>query len=83
MNSDYMLTTKDNPYNPYDHWKEWYAWDAAAGYHTPSFLDRLTFSSYELSEVDQESILSQAMDEMVRENVNGMYIRIRPDGEKF
>ena len=81
--SDYMLTTTDNPYNPYDAWREWYVWDAAAGYHTPSFLDRLTFSSYELSESDQSQQLSRAIDEVVAENITGTYIRIRPDGSKF
>ena len=81
--NDYMLTTIDNPYNPYDAWYEWYAWDTAAGYHTPSFLDRLTFSSYELSESDQSQLLSQAIDEVVAENITGTYIRIRADGSKF
>lgn len=81
--SEYMLTTTDNPYNPYDHWSEWYVWDADAGYHTPSYLDRVAFSSYELSERDQNELLSQAIDEVVTENITGTYIRIRPNGEKF
>lgn len=80
---DYMLTTKDNPYNPHTNWDEWYAWDSNAGYHTPAYLDRLVVSSYEISEEDQNRILSDAIDEVVKENVNESYIRIRPNGEKF
>lgn len=71
-----MLTTIDNPYDPFDHYDEWYAWDDSMGYHTPSFIARVAVFSYETSEADQELAIQNAIDEIVKENVNGMYVKV-------
>lgn len=70
------LSTIDNPFNPFTHWDEWYAWDEAQGYHSTSFLARIVRSSEGLSDADQELAVDQAIDEIVRENVLGLYIRV-------
>ena len=80
MMSNYMLTTVDNPFNPFTQFDEWNAWDMWAGYHTLSFLARITVTSPELSDADQELAIDHAMDEIVRENVSGMWKKIpEPD----
>lgn len=71
-----MLTTSDNPYSPFDQWDEWYAWDLRQGYHTVSFLSRVVVTSNELSEADQELDIDAAIDEIVKENVLGLYIKV-------
>lgn len=75
----HMLTTTDNPYNPFTHWDEWYAYDQHAGYYTSELLARITRSSDELSEADQDVALENAIDEIVRENVLGIYKKITAD----
>lgn len=72
----YMLSTIDNPYNPWLQWDEWYAWDAQAGYHTPGYLARIAVNSDELSESDQDLADEQAIDEIVRENILGVYTKV-------
>lgn len=72
----HMLTTIDNPWSPVTHWDEWFAWDAAAGYHTPSLLARVAITSDELSEPDQDVALELAIDEIVKENVLGLYKKV-------
>jgi len=71
-----MLSTIDNPYNPFDEYRRWYEFDTRAGYHTASFLARITFNSYEMSEADQALAVEQAVDEAVFENLPGNYIKI-------
>lgn len=71
-----MLTTIDNPYDPFENFKEWYAFDEQAGYHTTGYLARLTFSSEELSEADQLLATEEAIDDIVNENVLGVYKKI-------
>ena len=73
---DVMLTTIDNPWDPFTHYDEWYAFDMAAGYHTPALLSRVTVSSNELSEYDQELDIIRAIDEIVTENVSGMHRKV-------
>ena len=72
----HMLTTIDNPYNPWTHYDEWFAWDAQAGYHTPGYLARIVRSSDELSDEDQSLAIEQAIDEIIGENVLGIYKRV-------
>lgn len=71
-----MLTTTDNPFNPFDQYDEWYAFDNAKGYHTPSFLARVVVTSEELSENAQHEAIDLAIDEIVEENVLGLYKKI-------
>lgn len=71
-----MLTTIDNPYNPYDEFDEWFAWDVAQGYNTCAYLARIAKSSNELSPLDEELAIEEAIDEIVRLNINGMYIKV-------
>lgn len=75
---EYMLTTIDNPYSPFTQWDEWYAYDEAAGYHTSGLLARITKTSNELSESDQNLAISQAIDEIVKENYLGIYTKAYP-----
>ena len=72
----YMLTTIDNPFSPFTEWDEWYAFDLHMGYHTPSFLDRIVQSSDELSEADQTLAVQLGIEEIVRENVRGIYRKV-------
>jgi len=73
----YMLSTYDNPFSPFTQFKEWFAFDVGHGYHTASFLDRIAITSDQLSEADQALALEQAMDEIVQENVSGMWRKVK------
>jgi hypothetical protein len=71
-----MLTTVDNPHSPFDNFSAWYAYDVASGYHTSAFLARIVVTSDSMSEVDQNLAVEQAIDEVVRENVLGIYRKV-------
>lgn len=73
---DYMLTTVDNPFNPFTDFDEWYVFDQAHGYNSLSVLARIIVTSDELSDADQDLAYTQAVDEIVRENVSGMWRKI-------
>lgn len=74
--AEHMLTTSDNPYNPFTEFDEWYAEDVRLGHNTTAFLARIVKSSDELSETDQSLAIEQAIDEIVTENVNGLYLKV-------
>lgn len=76
----YMLTTVDNPFDPWTQWDEWFAWDSHAGYHTPGLLARVAHSPGDLSEADTHMAIQQAIDEIVRENVLGVFRKVK-EGE--
>lgn len=74
-----MITTSDNPFDPFTEWDEWFTWDMVHGYNTPGLLDRVIVTSDVLSDADQEADREQAIDDIVQENVNGMYLKVTRD----
>lgn len=74
-----MLTTLDNPFDPFDDYDSWYQWDERAGYHTPSFLARIANVSSETSDADQRFAIESAIDEIVKINALGVYVKVTRD----
>lgn len=72
-----MLSTIDNPFNPYTQYEEWLVFDEAHGYYTSEFLGRIVKTSDELSDTDQSLAIEAAIDEIVEENVLGLYIKVK------
>jgi hypothetical protein len=71
-----MLTTIDNPHDPFKDYPAWYSFDTSHGYHTASFLARILSDSDQLSDFDIELSNEEAIDEIVRENVLGIYRKV-------
>ena len=72
----FALTTIDNPFNPFTDYDRWNAYDEAQGYFTSNFLARIVITSSDLSEADQDLAIENAIDEIVRENVLGIYRKV-------
>jgi hypothetical protein len=70
------LTTIDNPHSPFDDFAAWYAYDVSSGYHTCSYLARIVKLSDQLSEADEDVAVELAIDEIIKENVSGIYRKI-------
>jgi hypothetical protein len=76
-----MLTTSDNPHDPFDAFEDWFAYDTRAGHHTTSFLARIVIATDELSEASHHEAIEAAIDEIVDENVNGLYVKVTREVE--
>ena len=76
MMVEHMLTTVDNPFNPFTQFQAWLSFDTAAGYNTLGLLGRVVKTSDDLSEADQAQAEEDAIDEIVKENVLGIYRKI-------
>lgn len=76
MATESMLTTFDNPFDPFTQFDDWYQYDERSGYHSTSLLARIVQSSDELSDADQQLAYEQAIDEIVKENVLGVYTKV-------
>ncbi len=74
--AEHMLTTVDNPFDPFTQFEEWMSYDSRMGYNTLAFLDRVAFVSNELSEPDQALAIEEAIEQIVRENVSGMWRKV-------
>lgn len=74
-NRDYMLTTRDNPYDPWKQWDEWLAFDIEKGYGTCEYLARVAITSPDMTDEENSAEISRAIDEIIGYDVIGLYTR--------
>lgn len=73
----FMISTSDNPFNPFTQHDDWYRYDVATGYNTMGYLNRLVPYSPSLDETGElDSLLEDAMEDMLRLNIYGNYIKV-------
>lgn len=90
----YMLTTSDNPWSPFTQFREWYTWDITNGWHlnpdgsvglgycTSSYIARLSSTSEEISPAQYNRDISDAIDEIVKFNITGNYVKVKQSDYK-
>ena len=83
MESEYMLTTIDNPFNPFTNFDDWYAFDTSKGYNTCAYLDRICNSSENFTAEEENQAINDEIDEIVKMNILGIYVKINANGEKL
>lgn len=71
-----MLTTVDNPFNPFTQFDDWMNYDREKGYYTCEYLARIAKTSDDLSEEENAEQIDEAIDEIVRLNVLGIYKKV-------
>jgi hypothetical protein len=81
MATETMLSTIDNPYSPFTQFNEWLAFDSQKGHGTLSLLARVAVVSLDTSEAELERSIDDAIDEIVRENVSGVHIKVTQETE--
>ena len=76
MGRKVMLTTTDNPYDPRTQFEDWYAFDVAKGYNSCAYLARVAKTSEGLSDYDNEVEIENAINEIVKYNLDGVYKKV-------
>ena len=71
-----MLTTLDNPFNPFTEFDDWPTFDEENEYFTCNLLDRLTFSSKDLSDEENQQLLNMQILDIVENDETSNYIRV-------
>lgn len=74
--NDVMLTTIDNPFDPFTQWDEWKRFDEDMKYYTCEYLARIAKTSDDLSDMDNEIAVEDAINEIVSLNILGIYRKV-------
>lgn len=77
---DVMLSTSDNPFNPYTDYESWYQYDVQVGHNTCAYLARVAETAEDLPEELNNQTVYEAMLEIVKYNINGLYILVENPG---
>jgi hypothetical protein len=76
MQSQYMLTTFDNPYDPFKQFPSWFLFDVEKGYNSCSYLGRIARTSEQLSEEENGAEIERAIDEIVKYDFMNIYKKV-------
>ena len=76
MQSRCMLTTFDNPYNPFEQFNSWFLFDVEKGYNSCSYLGRISRTSDQLSEEENDSEVERAIDEIIKYDFRNIYKKV-------
>ena len=69
------LTTTDNPYNPFTQFMQWFLFDVENGYNTCEYLSRISVTSSQFTDEENENAIENAIDEIKRIDPLNNYIK--------
>lgn len=70
------ITTTDNPYDPIDQFDDWFLYDMEMGYGTCMYLARLTNTSDDLTDEENNQEIERAIDTMIENDLLGLYKKV-------
>ena len=70
------LTTIDNPFDPFDQFDQWYMFDLDNGYNSCSYLDRVSHTSDQLSDEENDREIERAIDEIIKYDFMNIYKKV-------
>ena len=77
-----MLTTIDNPFDPFEDFTSWYLLDTEKGYNSCSYLGRVSYTSDELSDAENEEEIERAIDEIIKYDFMNIYKKVTKETKK-
>ena len=78
-----MLTTHDNPYNPFEQFNEWFMFDAVEkGYNTCGHLARVADIEPDMSQIEVDRAIEEAIDIIIKNDFLNMYKKVTPETAK-
>lgn len=76
MAKEYRLSTIDNPFDPFSEFDDWYLFDMEKGYNTCAYLARISNASSELTDEENDEENERAIDDILKYDPTGIYIRV-------
>ena len=70
------ITTIDNPFNPFKDFKSWFLFDVEKGYDSCSKLARISETSYDMSDVEEQNELERAIDRLIEIDPLDIYTKV-------
>ena len=77
IETDYRLTTLDNPYDPFEDFTSWFMYDVEKGYSTCGYLERVSNVTEDMSQKEASKEIERAIDEIIELNPLNIYKKVR------
>ena len=77
MSNKVRITTYDNPYDPQENFSQWFIFDVTNGYNTCALLSRVSKTSDQLSDEENEAENERAIDDIIKYDFQNIYKKIK------
>lgn len=81
ITTDKMLSTIDNPYNPFTQFDDWLNYDEQKGHYTLQLLARIAEDTSNLSEIDENFAIDDAILRIIKLNLPDNHIVVKKTHE--
>lgn len=75
--TDFRLTTFDNPFDPFEDFTSWFLFDIEKGYNTCGYLDRIANVTDDMSQKEANEEIERAIDEIIQYNPLNIYKKVK------
>lgn len=76
MESNFMLTTIDNPFDPFEQFTSWFLFDEEKGYQSCSRLARVAKLSDDMTQKEIDEETERAIDEIIKYDLLDIYKKV-------
>lgn len=76
MKRQVCITTTDNPFDPFDDYNSWFMFDVEKGYYTSSKIARLTKTTEDMTEKEENEAIERAIDRLIEIDPLDIYTKI-------
>lgn len=77
VETEFALTTFDNPFDPFEQFTSWLLFDNEKGYGTCSYLARIAKISDDMTEKEKNEEIERAIDEILLFNPLNIYKKVK------
>ena len=77
METEFRLTTFDNPFDPFDDFNSWWLFDVEKGYNTCGYLDRIAKVTDDMTQKEVNAEIERAIDEIILYNPLNIYKKVQ------
>lgn len=79
METQFAITTFDNPFDPFKQFDSWFLFDVEKGYNTCSYLARIAKLTDDMSEQEANAEIERAIDEIIKYDFMNMYKKVKEE----
>lgn len=76
VTTEYAITTLDNPYNPFTDFDKWFVFDVLHNYNSCALLGRIAKTSEQFTQEENNEEISQAIDTIIKHDLQNIYIKV-------
>lgn len=79
--TEFMLTTIDNPFDYFEDFQSWFHYDTLKGYYSCNLLARIANLTDEMTQKERNEEIERAIDEIIQYDFRNIFKKVKKETE--